>query len=115
MLAYFSYGTELEVTAGPLSDIYAVNLSLTGHAEVRYRGAEIGTSRSTAVVFSVLDGSSMRWSADHTVLCVTIRRPALEQHLGGWCRTADASVGSARWVGHAASYAGRVRAWMWFS
>jgi AraC-like DNA-binding protein len=82
MLAYFRYGAELEVTAVPLAEIYAVNLSLTGHAEVRYRGAEISTGPSNAVVFSVTDASSMRWSSDHGVLCVTVRRAALERHLG---------------------------------
>ncbi|MQA77349.1 MAG: helix-turn-helix domain-containing protein [Streptosporangiales bacterium] len=81
MVAYFSYGVELQVTAGPLSDIYAVNLPLSGHADVNYAGARFHSSTSTAAVFSTTDGSTMRWTADHTVLCVTIRRAALERHL----------------------------------
>jgi AraC-like DNA-binding protein len=81
MLAYFSYGTELQVLARPLADIYAVNLPLTGHADVRYRGTEVHSSPNSAVVFSPTEESSMRWSADHTVLCVTIERQPLERHL----------------------------------
>ncbi len=81
MLAYFSYGVELQVASSPLSELYAVNLPLTGHADVRYRGAEVHSSPHDAVVFSTPDASDMRWSADHTVLCVTIRRTALDRHL----------------------------------
>jgi len=34
--------------------------------------------------------------------------------LGGWCRTAETSVGSAGWVGHTGSHAGWAGAWSRF-
>ena len=40
--------------------------------------------------------------------------PVFVHALGGWCRTAETSVGSAGWVGHTGSHAGWAGAWSRF-
>ena len=81
MLSYFAYGAATQINGTSLHGYYAVNLPVAGHADVWHRGAMVQASPEVAAVFSVVGPVTMRWSADHEVLCLTVRRGALERHL----------------------------------
>jgi AraC-like DNA-binding protein len=81
MLSYFAYGAAAQITGTSMHGLYAVNLPVAGRADVWHRGALVQASPEVAAVFSVVGPVTMRWSADHAVLCLTIRQDALERHL----------------------------------
>jgi AraC-like DNA-binding protein len=81
MLAHFEYGAELDVMSSPLERFYAINVPLSGRALVSHRGRHVDSGPGEAAVFMPTEHSKMRWSADFTVLCVTIDRMVLERHL----------------------------------
>jgi AraC-like DNA-binding protein len=81
MLAYFAYGTAVHIAGTSMHGLYAVNLPVAGHADVWHHGAPVRASPRVAAVFSATGPVTMRWSADHAVLCLTVRADALERHL----------------------------------
>ena len=81
MLAYFAYGTAVQIAGTSMHGLYAVNLPVAGHADVWHHGALVRASPRMAAVFSATGPVTMRWSADHAVLCLTVRADALERHL----------------------------------
>lgn len=81
MLTCFSYGAPVRVSARDGPVFYGVNLPLTGHADVGLRGARVQASPRCAFVLSGAPATVMRWSADYSVLCLTVEPTALERHL----------------------------------
>lgn len=81
MLAYFAYGTAVQIAGTSMHGLYAVNLPVAGHADVWHHGVRVQASPQVAAVFSVTGPVAMRWSADHAVLCLTVRSDALERQL----------------------------------
>lgn len=79
-LAHFKYGTAITVHSAPL-DCYAVNLTLRGRSEARHGPATVAARTHDATVFSPFDASSLSWSDDAEVLCLTVPKQAVEQHL----------------------------------
>lgn len=80
-LSYFSYGADVQVSAGDEHVFYGVNLPLTGYAEVTTGGAAVYASPWTSFVLSGWPSTEMRWSPGYSVLCVKLEPAALERHL----------------------------------
>lgn len=81
MLSYFAYGTAVQIAGTSMHGLYAVNLPVAGHADVWHHGVHVRASPRVAAVFSATGPVTMRWSADHAVLCLAVRADALERHL----------------------------------
>src|SRR5256714_9436074 len=82
----------------------------------------LGAQRAAALTHVSADGAEwihtvVAERAPRAVLCLDAFHVVawVSKALGGWCRTADASMRSAGWVGRAGCCAGRDRRWMRFS
>jgi AraC-like DNA-binding protein len=78
-IAHFSYGTALDITAGPLAR-YAMNFTLCGVSRVRHGGQRAAARTGAATIFSPVADSELTWSSDLELLCLVIPRHALERH-----------------------------------
>ncbi len=83
-LNYLCYGADVDITPGPLTDFYLVQIPLAGQADIHYGRQQLRSDAATAVVLSPHQPVAMRWQADCAQVLLHIPRALMEQ------RAADA-------------------------
>ena len=78
-LNYLCYGADVDITPGPLSDFYLVQIPLSGRADIRYGRQQVHSDAATAVILSPHQSVAMRWQADCAQVLLHIPRPLMEQ------------------------------------
>ena|SRR5947209_1007764 len=101
---------------GPSGQVLATDISpaILAHAATAAAAAGLTTVQTRELDGEALDVDAAAFDAVISRLGL-IYFPDQPRALGGWCRTADASMRSAGWVGRAGCCAGRDRRWMRFS